>query len=73
MDMGMEKKIVVVWIFLCRTWTNFGWTLENFFLTWKIFDGYEILVGTKIFGHGRNFCWAWDFGWTNFWTWENFC
>ena len=39
----------------CQTWTNFGWTLENFFLTWKIFVGHEILVKTKIFGHGRFF------------------
>ena len=60
----------------CQTWTNFGWTLENFFLTWKIFVGHEILVKTKIFGHGRFFFFFVRHEilvGTNLWTWENFC
>ena len=45
------------YFFLCQTWTNFGWSLENF-LAWKILLDMKFFVGHGkiLFGYGI-FCW----------------
>ena len=57
--------------FLCRTWTNFffssqpwtnfSWSLENFFFTWNfLLDMERFSLDMEIFfvGHGKIFCWS---------------